>query len=89
MYDRNELGLAVNISNKGYVTNLPNDVVLEVPGVFGRYGVRGIGLGDLPKGIVGILQKRVHQQELTVEAALTGDRNIALQAMLLDEFEPS
>jgi len=89
IYDRNEIGFAVNIPNKGYVTNLPNDVVLEVPGIFGRYGIRGIGLGDLPKGIDGILQKRVLQQELTVEAALTGDRDIAIQAMLLDELTPS
>jgi len=34
----------------------------------------------------GILEKRFAWQELVVDAAVTGDRNLALQAMLLDEM---
>jgi alpha-galactosidase len=43
----------------------------------------------LPEGIAGILAARARQQELTVEAALSGDRNFALQALLADPLVPS
>jgi alpha-galactosidase/6-phospho-beta-glucosidase family protein len=34
---------------------------------------------------MGILQKRIAWQEMVAEAGAKGDRNLALQAMLLDE----
>ncbi len=52
-------------------------------------GVHGISVGPLPEGIAGILAARVRQQELTVDAALTGDRMLALQALLADPLVPS
>ncbi len=47
-------------------------------------GVRGRDRTTVP-GVMGEWLRRVHaSQELTVEAALTGDRTLALEAMLLD-----
>jgi alpha-galactosidase/6-phospho-beta-glucosidase family protein len=34
----------------------------------------------------GILEKRIAWQELVVDAAVKGDENLALQALLLDEM---
>ena len=34
----------------------------------------------------GILEKRIAWQELVVDAAVTGNENLALQALLLDEM---
>ncbi len=77
----------VNIPNNGAVLNLPEYAVLEVEGVTDSCGVRGIctGMGP-PLTLKGILEKRIAWQELVVDAGVTGDRNLALQALLLDEM---
>lgn len=76
--------LAVNLPNKGLIDNLPEDMVVEVPGVIDGQGVHGMKLGTLPKGFAGLLNNQVSVNDLTVEAALTGSREIALQALLVD-----
>jgi alpha-galactosidase/6-phospho-beta-glucosidase family protein len=43
-------------------------------------------MGEIPLPVVGILQARVLQQELAVDAGIYGDRKLALQALLADEF---
>ncbi len=87
--DRPLLELAVNVRNDGLIPNLPADAVVEVPGMVDGRGVHGIAVGALPEGIAGILAARARQQELTVDAALTGDRALALQALLADPLLPS
>jgi len=47
-------------------------------------GVRGVKLGPLPKGIAGLMRNQVATMDLTAEAALTGSRQLALQALLVD-----
>jgi alpha-galactosidase len=87
--DRPLLELAVNVRNDGLIPNLPADAVVEVPGMVDGRGVHGIAVGPLPEGIAGILAARARQQELTVDAALTGDRMLAMQALLADPLVPS
>jgi len=76
--------LAVNVRNDGLIANLPPWAIVEVPGLVSGFGVRGVSVGALPDGIAGVLRQRIDQQELTVEAALTGDRALAIQALLAD-----
>jgi alpha-galactosidase len=76
--------MAVNLPNEGLIDNLPQDLVVEVPGIVDRDGVHGVKLGALPKGIAGLMRIQAVVQDLTVEAALTGSREIALQALLVD-----
>ncbi len=47
-------------------------------------GVHGICLGNLPKGIAGLLRNQYAVHDLTAEAILTGSKQAALQALLLD-----
>ncbi len=76
--------LPVNLPNRGNVTNLPDDAVVEIMGVADAQGVRGRDTTTVP-GAMGEYLRRIHaSQELTVEAALTGDRTVALEAMLTD-----
>lgn len=76
--------LPVNLPNHGQVTTLPPDVVVECMGIADAQGVRARDSTDIP-GIIGEYVRRVSvSQELTVDAALTGDRDIALAAMLAD-----
>jgi len=76
----------VNIPNRGVVTNLPEDAILEVEGVTDFGGVRGIQVGECPVALRGLLEKRFAWQELVADAAVKGDRNLVLQALLLDEM---
>jgi alpha-galactosidase len=87
--DRPMLELAVNVRNDGLIPNVPDWAVVEIPGAISGYGVRGVSVGPLPDGIAGILNARAWQQELTVDAALSGDRRLALQALLADPLTPS
>jgi alpha-galactosidase len=76
--------LAVNIPNDGLIDDLPRDTVVEVPALIGADGTHGIPLGALPRGIAGLLANQVAVHDLTAEAVLTGSREIALQALLVD-----
>lgn len=84
VHDRRMPELAVNVRNDGLVANLPPWAIVEVPGQISGFGVRGVSVGALPEGIAGILRQRIDQQELTVDAALSGDRSLAIQALLAD-----
>lgn len=81
--NRNEIH-AVVIKNQGAIPNLPYDAVVEVSSVVGGYGIRPLHVGPLPEPIAANLRQHVDVFELVVEAALTGDRKIALDALLLD-----
>jgi len=74
----------MNLPNKGQIANLPMDTVVETFGVVSASGAHGIAVGKLPNGILNTLYPHVIKNELAVEAALTGDRQLALQAMLTD-----
>jgi alpha-galactosidase len=84
VHDRRMPELAVNVRNEGLIANLPDWAIVEVPGQISGFGVRGVSVGPIPDAIAGILRQRIHQQELTVDAALQGNRDLALQALLAD-----
>lgn len=88
VYDNPTDEIAVNVANNGLIANLPPEAVVEVPGRISGFGVQGLSVGALPPGIADVLRRRVSQQELTVEAALSGDRDFALQALLADPLVP-
>ncbi|MCL6442401.1 MAG: hypothetical protein K6T83_02850 [Alicyclobacillus sp.] len=82
--NRNIYVHAVNIPNRGCITNLPRDAVVEVPALVSGFGIQGLTMGDLPNGIAALCNTQVAVQRLVVEAAVTGDRQKALQALLVD-----
>lgn len=75
---------AVDLMNDGIITNLPPGVFVEAPAVVDGSGIHPLCIGDLPKPLAAFCRRDVDQMELTVEAAVMGDRNLVLQAMLLD-----
>lgn len=79
----------VNIPNNGCVPNLPDYAIVEVQGITDSQGFRGLYMGEIPLSVAGILYARVLQTELAVDAGIYGDRKIALQALLADEFTTS
>jgi alpha-galactosidase len=82
--DSRQEELAVNLPNDGHIDNLSGGMIVEVPGVVDLQGVHGVKLGMIPKGFAGLLNNQVAVNDLTVEAALQGSRELALQALLVD-----
>lgn len=75
---------SVNLPNRGEVPNMPLGAVLEIPGVATGRGLRPITVPDLPEPIAAILRWRLASVDLLIEAAVTGSRDLAVEAMLLD-----
>ena len=80
----NSYELALNIPNKGYITNLPDDCIVEVPATASSFGIDGFMMGDLPTPVAGLCNTQAYVAELAVDAAVKGERAIALQALLAD-----
>jgi alpha-galactosidase len=78
----------MNLPNRGQASNLPPEVVVETLGVVENGSAVGVAAGDVPPPIQAILLRHIANQELTVEAALTGSRALALQALLGDPLCP-
>ena len=78
--------LPVNLPNTGQVTTLPEGAITECMGVADADGVRARHRVAVPS-VLGEYLRRIHaSQELTVRAALTGDRTTVLEAMLSDQM---
>jgi len=73
-----------NVINRGAITNLPADCVVEVPGFADGNGISIPIVGDLPAPCAAICNASVALQRLSVEAAIEGDPVKLKQAMLLD-----
>jgi alpha-galactosidase len=74
----------VNVPNRGAIAGLPDDTVVEVPAVVGPYGIRPVRVGPLPAPVAELCRREAALVEAVVDAAVSGDRNLALQALLLD-----
>lgn len=73
-----------NVMNKGVITNLPDDCIIEAPGYVDRNGISIPVVGDLPLGCAAVCNASISVQRLAVEAALTGDIALLKQAMMMD-----
>ena len=83
-YDKPHQHEQLNIPNRGYIPNLPADAIVEVPGAIDGSGFHGERFPPLPDGIAEMCRRELSLSALYVEAALRGDRALALQALLLD-----
>jgi 6-phospho-beta-glucosidase len=72
----------VNTANHGAIANLPADAIVEVPAIIDGSGVTTLSMGNLPEGVVGFTQELIAWQERSVDAALSGDRNLVVQAIM-------
>jgi len=82
--DENYYEEAVNIPNQGAIANLPDETIVEVPALVSGMGVNGINIGPLPQPVAELLRREAALVEMVVDTAVTGDRQLALQTLLLD-----
>ncbi|MEU4163844.1 alpha-glucosidase/alpha-galactosidase [Actinoplanes sp. NPDC026670] len=73
-----------NVPNHGLIGNLPQGYAVEVPCVVDRLGIRPEQVGDLPVQCAALNRGFVSVGELTVRAALTGDKRMVRQAAMAD-----
>jgi alpha-galactosidase len=73
-----------NVRNDSLITNLPDGCCVEVPCYADRTGIRPTPVGKLPPQLAALNQSNVTAQGLAVEAALTGDPELAMHALALD-----
>jgi alpha-galactosidase len=74
----------LNIPNEGQVADLPLGATVESMCIVDGGGVRGCDAVSLPPAMAEALRRVSASQELTVDAAVSGDRDAAFAAMLLD-----
>ena len=75
---------SVNVTNRGLVPGLPDDAALEIPGVATARGLRPVVVPDLSAPLTAILARRLSSVVLAIEAAMTGSRDMVIEAMLAD-----
>jgi alpha-galactosidase len=74
----------VNAPNDGACPQLPPGALLELPAVATGRGFRTMQVGEIPAGVAALLTRRIGVVDLTVEAALRGDRGLFVEAVLAD-----
>mgnify|MGYP005840255491 CR=1 FL=1 len=73
-----------NVGNTGLITNLPEGCTVELPCIVDSNGIQPTFVGDLPMQCAATCAASVRVQEMAVEAALTGNRQLAKLAVLHD-----
>ena len=72
----------VNVRNDGAIPNLPDDDVVEVPARIDHDGAHPEPAAPLAPEMLGLVQHAKAYERLAIEAAATGDRAVALKALL-------
>ena len=75
---------SVNLPNEGVITNIPQDLVVEVPAIVNKEGLHALKIGEYPRGLAALLRNQASVQDLVVEAVIRESKEIAFQALLLD-----
>ena len=72
----------VNVRNAGAIPNLPDDDVVEIPARVDRDGAHPEPTAPLAPEMLGIVQHAKAYERLAIQAATTGDRTLALKALI-------
>ncbi len=75
---------AVNVPNKGYVRNLPENMVVEIPADVDGNGVHPIGGFELPTAITAMIAQQGAIHDLLIQSYTEQSKRKLLQAILLD-----
>ena len=74
----------VNIPNCGQIPNLPLGAVVETNAHFSADSVRPVFAGPVPQSVYPLVSRVCGIQEMTVEAAMNRDLELAFQAFCMD-----
>jgi alpha-galactosidase len=78
-----------NVENTALIGNLPDGCCVEVPVLVDETGLRSCHVGDLPPQLAATCAPHTAVQNLTVRAALEGNREYVYHAAMLDRHASS
>lgn len=84
IYGNKNTHIVVSTKNNGAVPDLPADCVVEVSAFVGAAGALPIAYGEMAPAERGWLQVMKNMELVTIEAAITGDYGLALQAFIIN-----
>ncbi len=79
---------AVDVPNRGYVPNLPEGAIVEVPATVGAGGVEPAAMPPILEPLAEFMRDQIEIQELVVKAAVSGDPAPAFEALRRDPLSP-
>ncbi|HEY7283521.1 MAG TPA: 6-phospho-beta-glucosidase [Actinomycetota bacterium] len=79
----------VNVRGDGALSDLPADAVVEVPARVDRDGAHPVSVAPLRPELLGLVEHVKAYERLTVEAATSGRRDVALKALATNPLVPS
>ena len=74
----------VNLPNRGQISNLPLGTVVETNAIFTSDTVQPVVSGAIPDSILGLVSSAAAVQDMTVEAGLQRDLDLAFKAFSAD-----
>lgn len=78
----------VNVQNGTVLPELPADAVIEVSALIDGRGARAVAAGPLPRVVAGLVRQVKAYESLTIDAALTGSKSMALAALMANPLVP-
>ena len=78
----------VNVRNGGAIPNLPLEDVVEVAATIDAEGAHPLPVAPLSEEMLGLVQHAKAYERLTIRAATSGDRVLALKALLSNPLVP-
>ncbi|WP_245471975.1 hypothetical protein [Bradyrhizobium nanningense] len=84
LHDRKQSIESAVVHNRGIIPNLPANAAVEMPVVADAAGIHPVFLGPLPDAVSKLMAIQVGVQQLAVEAAMQGSKELALQTLLID-----
>ncbi|MFJ2976507.1 6-phospho-beta-glucosidase [Kluyvera sp. NPDC087067] len=82
LHNNSGIEMVVNTANNGAIQGLPDDAVIETNCLIDALGAHPLAFGKLPPLMNGLTQQVKDFERLTIEAAVHGDRDKALLALV-------
>lgn len=79
----------LNVANRGILDFLPDDASIEVNCVVTKTGPLPLPLTKIPPMAKGLIHAVKTYEQLAIDAAVTGDRSLAIQALAHHPLVPS
>ncbi len=84
IYNDKRIIMHVNTRNHGAIQGLPDDCAVEVSAVISKSGPLPLNVAPFPDDVLRLLQLMKTFEQLTIEAAMTGNRHTAWRALVLN-----
>lgn len=74
--------MIMNTRNDGTIPDLEAEAIIEAPAIVDAQGIHPQPMGPLPRPVRGLVHHIHEYERLTADAAASGSRRIALQALM-------